>query len=63
MLFHCKHNPRCDVATVVRLATRSLGVPDVLSKCMYIILFKGELCACRAFVISVTSSISVCDTQ
>ena len=26
MLFHCKHNPRCDVATVVRLATRSLGV-------------------------------------
>ena len=26
MLFHCKHNPMCDVATVVRLATRSLGV-------------------------------------
>ena len=26
MLFHCKHSPRCDVATVVRLATRSLAV-------------------------------------
>ena len=26
MLFYCKHNPRCDVVTVVCLATRSLGV-------------------------------------
>ena len=24
MLFYCKHNPRCDVATVVGLATCSL---------------------------------------
>ena len=25
-LLYCKHNPQCEVATVVRLATRSLGV-------------------------------------
>ena len=25
MMFYCKHNSRCGVATVVRLATRSLG--------------------------------------
>ena len=42
MLFHCKHNSRRDVATVIRLATRSLGVVssvlcDSATKCMSVV--------------------------